>query len=187
MATSYGTTSRRVSSGDIHSIVADNMTITSEGEDSFGGYYLTAYINSNAPGCGNPLLPTLTVSVKNDILQGWNKITFKSYGTFTTACWNLNDGANINNLQSYSTAAGDRIFKAKNCFELPQFAVKTSACDNNSDNAFHPSFAVSNFREWFQTRRRNSLTSPAGPSITLSCNSVGTGSVIIISDIHVFI
>lgn len=178
--------SKRVGLADIDSIIATNMTILQEGEDATGGYYISTYVNTNAGGCGIQVDPILYVNVKNSALHRWRKISFKTYGTFVASCWDLNESAYTNNLLSYSTASGDRIFKAVNCFELPQFAVKTSACDNNSDNAFHNSFDVGTYREWYQTRRRNSLTTVAGPAIHLSCNSTGTGSIVTFSDIFVF-
>lgn len=188
MAIQYGLARKRVGLADIHSTVLSNMTMTDEGQDINGGYYVTGYVNSNAPGCGNPIEPSIAVNVKNEALPGWKKITFKSRGTFTAACWWLNEAAPYaNNISTFSTAAGDSIFKSLNCFELPQFTVKTFACDNDSTNAFHPSFLVGSFREWYQTRRRNVLTTLAGPSIGLSCNSVGTGATITISDIYIFL
>ncbi len=187
MPISYGTTSKRISAGEVHSIVTSNMTILAEGEDSLGGYYLSAYINSNAPGCGSPNFPVMSVNIKNEALLGWKKVTFKTYGTFITSCWSLNENAYSNNISSYSAVAGDRIFKSKNCFELPQFAVKTTACDNESDNAFHSYNVVGTYREWYQTRRRDSLTAIAGPSIELGCNSVGESFIITFSDIYVCI
>jgi len=186
MSIQYGLGRKRITQADIYGTVINNMTITDEGQDSRGGYYITAYVNSNAPGCGNPLAPDITVNVKNDALVGWKKITFKTRGTFVASCWYLNESYTANNLITYSTAAGDKIFKSTNCFELSQFTVQTTACDNATTNAFHSSYAVGSYREWYQTRRRNSLTTVAGPSIGLSCNSVGTGATVTISDIYVF-
>lgn len=187
MAIQYGIARKRVGLADIHSTILSNMTMTDEGEDPNGGYYVTGYVNSNAPGCGNPIEPSIAVNVKNEALVGWREITFKSRGTFTAACWYLNESSYVNNIHTFNTALGDSIFKSLNCFELPQFAVQTSACDNSTTNAFHPTYLVGSFREWYQTRRRNSLTALAGPSIGLSCNSVGTGATITISDIYVFL
>lgn len=186
MSIRYGCGNKTIGLDDVYSTVLNNMTMTDEGQDYRGGYYVTAYVNSNAPGCGNPFAPDITVNVRNDALRGWKKITFKTRGTFVSSCWYLNESYTANNLLTYSSAAGDRIFKSVNCFELPQFTAQTTACDNASTNAFHSSYAIGSYREWYQTRRRNSLTTMAGPSIGLSCNSVGTGATITISDIHVF-
>ena len=162
------------------------MTLVSSGSDARGAYYASAYVNSDAPGCGNPKEPIMTVSINDAILPGWKYVTFKSYGTFLASCWWLNESSAANNIASYSAASGDRIFRSTNCFELSQFAVKTFACDNNSDNAFHSSFYVGTYREWYQMRRRSDLTQPAGPGVYLSCNSTGAGAVITLSDMYVF-
>lgn len=186
MSIQYGLGRKRIGLEDIYSTSLTGIVMTDEGNDSSGGYYVSGYIGLNTYGCGvSPEEPIMIVNIKNDALVGWKKITFKTKGTFTSACWWLNESTYANNLLTYSAAAGDKIFKSVNCFELPQFTVQTSACDNASTNAFHGTYAVGSYREWYQTRRRNSLTTIAGPSVWLSCNAVGTGATITISDIYV--
>ena len=187
MATRYGIVSKRISSEDVYSADVANMTITSQGNDQRGGYYITAYINEDAPGCGNPKFPIMTIKIKNQALLGWKRVVFKTYGTFKSSCWYLNEATYANNIQTFSTAAGDKIFKSENCFELPQFTTQTAVCDNNTTNAFHTTYASGTYRIWYQSRRRNSLTVEAGPSIELGCNLVGSTNIITMSDIYVMI
>jgi hypothetical protein len=185
MSVFYGKNVRRVPPNNV-TLTLNNMTLVSSGSDARGAYYVSAYVNSDSPGCGNPKEPSILVTIDDAILPGWKYVTFKSYGTFVASCWNLNESSWLNNLSSYSVAAGDKIFRSTNCFELSQFTVKTSACDNDPTNAFHSSFYVGTYREWYQMRRRNNLAQSAGPAIQLSCNSVGATSVITISDMYVF-
>jgi hypothetical protein len=183
MSIRYGLNSKRVSSSDIYHLSASNMTITSTGNDARGSFYVTAYVNADAPGCGNPNQPSIWVLIKNEALLGWTRMTHRTYATFKSSCWYLNESTVTNNIQSFSTSSGDRLFRATNCFELPQFKHQTFACDNETTNAFHSTYAIGDFREWYQTRRRNSMTAMAGPGFNLSCNTVGSGSMISISDI----
>lgn len=186
MATEYGRCSKRVSPADIESVTLTNMTLVSSGSDSNGGFTVTAYVNSDSPGCGNPLFPVIYVNVKSSALANWSRMTFKSYGTFVASCWQLNDGGFPNNMLGYSSAAGDSFFRCINSFNLPQFTLQTAACDNDPTNVFHSSYAVGSYRVWYQTRRRNNLSLSAGPCIYLSCNSVGSTSQITISDMFIY-
>lgn len=186
MAISYGRMSKRIGASDIDSVIVTHMTILEEGEDNTGGYYLTVYPNAYAGGCSVAPDPYVYVNIKNWALHNWRRLSFKTYGTFVASCWDLNESVYNNNILTYSTGSGDRIFKSVNCFELPQFNVQTAACDNASTNAFHTTYKVGSYREWYQTRRRNSLTTVAGPAVHLSCNSTNTGSLIRFSDIFVF-
>lgn len=187
MATRYGRSSKRISAADISSVTLNNMTLVSSGDDVRGGYFYSAYVNSDAPGCGNPKEPSILINIKNSALNNWRVISFKTYGTFTASCWSLNVSSWANNILAMDTAAGDGFFRSTNCFELSQFTKQTSACDNASTNAFHVNYVVGAFREFYQTRRRNSLTTEAGPAMQLSCNSVGSSSIITISDIFVML
>jgi hypothetical protein len=185
MATRYGLTSKRISSVDIYNATATSMTITSQGNDSKDGYYITAYINGDAQGCAGTT-PAISILIKNETLPGWKKISFKTYGTFKSSCWHLNEGSYANNLVSFNIGAGDYFFKCTNCFELPQFTNQSTICDNEPTNAFHSSYAVGEYREWYQRRRRNVLTDVAGPGIYLGCIAyTGISAVISISDIYV--
>jgi hypothetical protein len=189
MATRYGLNSKRVSTFDINSTTLTNMTMITEGNDTVGGYYISAYVNANAGGCGTQIDPCLAITIKNEAMVGWKRISYKTYTTATAACWSM--ASNIygasTNLQSFSTGSGDYFFKSINCFELSQYAKKDFACDNNSDNFMHPAYLTGTFREWHQVRRRNSLTTVAGPSFGMSCNSVGSTAIVTISDIYIYI
>jgi hypothetical protein len=168
MATKYGKTSRRITPSDISSVTVNNMTLISSGSDARGGYFYSGYVNTGAGGCGAGVEPSIFINIKNTALNNWRVITFKTFGTFTASCWSLN-------------------VRSTNCFELSQFTKQTSACDNEPTNAFHSSFYVGTFREFYQTRRRNSLSTEAGPAMQLSCNSTGASSIITISDIYVML
>ena len=181
MATFYGPISKRVTSNDIASVTLTNMTLITSGSDASGGFYCSAYVNDDSPGCGNPKYPIFLISVLDSLYTGWTKISFKSYGTFKCSCYSLNEDLFVaaNNISTYNESLGDEFFKCENCFELPQFTTVTVRCDNESTNAFHSAYAVGSYRIWYQTRR-NSLLSPAGPGIGFSCNDTGTAHIMTI-------
>lgn len=187
MATKYGKTSRRITPSDISSVTVNNMTLISSGSDARGGYFYSGYVNTGAGGCGSGVEPSILINIKNTALDNWRVITFKTFGTFTASCWSLNVSSWANNLLAMDTSLGDGFSRSTNCFELSQFTKQTSACDNEPTNAFHSSFYVGTFREFYQTRRRNSLSTEAGPAMQLSCNSTGASSIITISDIYVML
>ena len=117
----------------------------------------------------------------------WTKIAWKTRINFTSACWNFahsnnNYGIGAHNILSWDPTLGDAVSKPVNCFELPQYALKMQACDNNADNFVHPTYATGSFREWNMYRRRNG-TNTAGPAAGFACTG---GGVFKISQIVVF-
>lgn len=182
MSINYGRNSRRIGSFDINLLTVANGTVVSSGEDSYGGYFIKFQIDS--AGCG---APNSRFSIELKDQTPWTNISYEAYNEGTASCWDFNAGGafGLGNLLAYNSSI-DTISRAVNCFELPQFAKKMSACDNNSDNFMHNVYAVGTFRSFFVTRRRNLTTSLVNLNFERSCNSTGTGSFIIVRNIFVW-
>lgn len=183
MSTNYGRTSRRIGSFDINLLTVANGTVLSSGEDSYGGYFIKFQFDNN--GCG--VTPDSRFSIELKDQTPWTNISYEAYNQGTAACWDFNAGGTfgLGNLLAYNSSI-DTISRAVNCFELPQFTKKMSACDNNSDNFMHGNFFVGSYRSFFVTRRRNLTTSLANLNFQRSCCSTGTGSFIIVRNIFVW-
>jgi hypothetical protein len=178
MSIKYGRNYRKIFTSDIDSVTLLNCTNTSSSESSTGA---VLEFSHPAIGCSSSGFTILL----NSSLE-WSQITFKINMTGTTACWAFSQGtsyvptdANILNWDS----SIDRVFFSKNCWELPQYTLKMNACDNNSDNFFHPGFHTGSFKEFYTTRRRNNLGAAAGLSHGRACLGAGTT---IISDIRIW-
>lgn len=117
----------------------------------------------------------------------WTKIAWKTRINFTSSCWNLahsnnNTGVGAHNILGWDPALGDAVSRSVNSFELPQYALKMFACDNDANNFLHQTYATGSFREWNMYRRRNG-TNTAGPAIGFACTG---GGVFKISQLMVF-
>ena len=185
-------TFRRVTSDLIDSYELANSTLMSAGNDSNGMYSISAY--HNAGGCGNPNESGIWVKIKSNIIP-WTRVLckFSFYGS--AACWGFNGGGfgslsdQSGNMQNYDTAQGDIIFgpDAINSFNLSKYQIKNSACDNDANNFLHPGYQNGDPKTFYMlSRRKTTNSNPAGPVHGRSCNSTGTGSYTIISEIYIF-
>lgn len=184
MSIKYGTNSRKITLSDINQVVQANCTQLDSGVDSDGGYYIKMQINNF--GCGGSPNSKFYVELKDN--KAWTKISYEVYIEGVASCWNFNNYGSygFGNLLEFDVNQ-DKIFYSKNSFELPQFAKKMNACDNNSDNFYHTSFKVGTFRSFFVTRRRNTSNSNlANLNFELSCNSTGSSSFILLRNIFVW-
>lgn len=179
MAINYGRNYRKITLSDISSISIVNSTNTSAIDDENGA--VLQFSHSSSVGCGSS---GFTILLKDT--TPWTRITYKIYLTGTTSCWAFSQGTSYvpadANILVWDSSQ-DRVFFSKNCWELPQYTLKMSACDNNSDNFFHGSYATGTYREFYTTRRRNSTASLAGLSCGRACMGDGTT---IISNIRVW-
>ena len=108
----------------------------------------------------------------------WTKIAWKTWVNFASSCWNFADsnnayGSGAHNIAGWSPSNGDAVSRCFNSFELPQYALKMGACDNNSDNFMHGSYLTGSFRSWNMYRRRSG-SSAAGPAAGFACTGGGT-------------
>jgi hypothetical protein len=171
---------KRVSSDMIDSVVNQNCTITSQGNDSTGGYSISYYFNLG--GCGGAD-SGLYFTIKNTI--PWSRILCKFTNEGTAACWTFNQsgyGGIAPNLASYNTGLGDIIFRwdATNSFENPAYNVQTNACDNEATNFMR----FSGVKTFYMFMRRNN-SNAAGVGHGRSCNGTGSGQNCTISEIYI--
>jgi hypothetical protein len=152
-------------------------SVTASGND-VNGFYSVSYSHPS-DGCAS----TGFAAILNSSLS-WSYLVCLFSLTGTSACWNFNcDGYSpASGMLSYSAASGDVIFDYLNCFENTAFTKKSSACDNNSDNFMHPSFATASTRSFWMFSRRNGTTA-AGPTHGRAC---GQGGNTTISNIYIY-
>lgn len=176
--TLYGYRFRRVTANMIDTVqTSGTSTISSSGNDS-NGYYSLTFLHQNS-GCDSS---GFAIKIKKDI--EWSYLICDFYLEGVASCWNFNsDGYSpASGMLTWSSASGDLFMDSFNSFELPQFTPKSNACDNNSDNFLHGSFAVGSNRGFTMLSRRNA-TSYAGPTHGRACNGSGTT---IVSNIIIF-
>jgi len=171
---------RRVTSDMIDTVYNQSCTITSQGNDSTGGYAISYYFNLG--GCGSPD-SGLYFTIKNTI--PWSRIFCKFTNEGTAACWSFNQsgyGGISPNLASYNTSLGDIIYRwdSTNSFENTQFTVQTNACDNDTTNFMR----YSGVKSFYMFMRRNN-SNIAGVGHGRSCNGTGSGSYCTISEIYI--
>lgn len=169
---------RRLTYGDVETInYSGTYAVNAVGNDSGGGFYLDfQHQNSGCDSSG------FAVKIKSTI--DWSWVLCKFYCEGYASCWNFNcDGYSpTSNMLTYSEASGDRIFNWTNCFEYSQFTRKGSACDNDSTNFMHGSYAVAGSRTFWMLSRRNGTLS-AGPTHGRACNGPAKT---IVSDVYIF-
>lgn len=187
MSAVYGRPANRISLYHVSQVVVTGGTLLASG-DSEGGFYVS--FQHDQAGCGGPESGVF-IELKDFI--PWTNISMEFYLTGTAACWDFNNGTRATNIGNSGTgnllsfdSFLDRVHKSVNCFELPQFALKMSACDNNSDNFFNSGYHVGAFKSFRINRRRNVNGNLAGPMHARSCNTTGSGSVTIIRNIYVW-
>jgi hypothetical protein len=171
---------RRVTSDMIDSVVNQNCTVLSVGNDSTGGYSISYQFNNG--GCGGTE-SGLYVKIKNTI--HWSRIFCRFLNEGTAACWHFNQngyGGIAPNLAGYNTSLGDIIFRpdASNSFENPAYTVQVTACDNDATNFMR----FSGVKTFYMFMRRND-SNIAGFGHGRSCNSSGGGSYCTISEIYI--
>ena len=174
----YGRRFRRVTTDMVSSIQNTAIgSVASYGNDS-NGFFTVTYTHP-VDGCGSS---GFSVTINSSI--SWSYLVCLFSLTGTSACWNFNcDGYSPSSgMLSYSAGSGDVIFDYLNCFENTAFVKKSSACDNNSDNFMHPSFATASTRSFWMFSRRNG-TAAAGPTHGRAC---GQGGSTTISNIYIY-
>jgi hypothetical protein len=181
MATTYSKFSLMVTPSMIDSVVTDTTgrTTYTVTEAADGSAIVTVTMNRDiANSCGSN--NGVRVLIKDAI--PWRRLYVSFLSTGTASCWGWNgdngygtglSGAN-GNLLAYSSAAGDFTRFESNVWNLPQFRKYFSACDNNSDNYMHGSYAIGASRGFDMYCRRNSMASLAGPSHGRTCSVDGT-------------
>lgn len=187
MSITYGQKGYRVTQAQVSQVVTTGGTLLESG-DRQGGFYVK--FQHDQAGCGGPESGVF-IEISNFI--SWSYVSMEFYLTGNAACWDFNNGTRATNIGNSASgnlltfnSALDAVTKAENCFELPQFTLQMSACDNNSNNFFHGSYNVGSYKTFRIVRRRNQNGNLAGPMHARSCNSTGTGSDTIIKNIYVW-
>jgi hypothetical protein len=176
-------TFKRVTSDMVDTVYNQNCTITSQGNDSTGGYSISYYFLLG--GCGGTE-SGLYFTIKNSI--PWSRIFCKFTNNGGAACWTFNQsgyGGIAPNLASYNTSLGDIIFTADavNSFQSAAITVATGACDNASTNMMGGG-NQGDPKTFYMFMRRNSSAS-AGVGHGRSCNGTGSGQNCTISEIYI--
>ena len=190
-------TATLVTSSLVDAVITTGMTNTTNG-DVNGSYVYQGTLNLG--GCGSAS-SSLFIRLKDTI--PWRYLTCYFEMNGTAACWGFNGGNRGytevsplasnptlipgGNLEPYDPYQGDRIFGGANAFDgNPRYKLQLSACDNESNNFFHPSFNVNGggYKSFWVTSRRKSNGQLAGPWHGRSCNS--TGNYIRISNIYIY-
>ena len=189
MAFHYGNKSTLVTSDMVDDVITTGMTTTVD-ENVNGSYVYQGTVD--LAGCGNPN-SAVFVRLKDDI--PWTKITCFFEMNGTASCWSFMGSSGYlpvvpattgltpgGNIETFNQSLGDRIFNDNGTFvSNPAYAVKWSACDNNSDNFFR----YGTYKSFWTTGRRKSVSNGlAGVFHARSCNS--TGAYIKISKIFIF-
>lgn len=186
MGLAYGTAPVLIKPEHISQVNLVQCTLEESSVDLKGGAVLEFL--HQAVGCGSS---GFTILLENVI--PWTKLTYRwRHEGGGAACWNINHGNSTNylpsahNIKTYDAAQGDRFFLNENAFELSQYAIKTFACDNSSNNFLHSSYHTGGYKTFMTTRRRNAISSGlAGPAFGKAC-IWGPGKTII-SDIRVML
>lgn len=181
MGIKYGINYFDVTDLRVSSVSTSNCTVVRNGD--VNGKYLLEVTHPNN-GCGSQS----GVNIYIDDFIDWRYLSYKVYLTGTASCWRFNEGTGYgtttHNILGWDPNQGDTVGAAQNCWELGQYTLKMSACDNNADNFFHSSFHTGSFKSFIVKRRRDtSTTALAGPAVGRTCSGSGTT---IISDIRVW-
>lgn len=186
MSLAHGQKSTLVTSNHVYGVSVNSATVNLEATGNLGtrGGYQVSVTHDNV-GCGS----TGVLLELNDTVP-WSFITFEVYLTSVTSCWSFCTGNYVSagggNILSYNEGNGDRISRAFNSWELPQFQThdRQSACDNDSNNFFHGSFAVGDPKKFFMKRRRNVNESRGGIALGRACT--GASGLTIIRNIVIW-
>jgi hypothetical protein len=183
MGTIYGKFSHLITPADIDTVIIDTSGRTSFtiSTDSTGGAVITCTMtadSSNSCNSNNGIFVQL-----KDVFD-WTRVACNFFSTGTAACWGWN-GDNTRgvgmtssqqrgNLLPYNESLGDTTKYEFNVWELPEFAKKFLACDNNADNYMRFNSSGRSFNLY---SRRDNMNLLAGPSHARTCS--GTGTVVI--------
>ena len=174
MSAICGVNSSLITSVDVNSISLSTCTIItgSTGNLGTGGGYQLMFSHDNTD-CSNS---RGYLELKDNI--SWSKIAYDMIMYGYASCWGFNDAgySNGGNLLTYNESLGDMVYNCLNSWEKIQFQTynKQSACDNQSDNFFHGSFATGDPKVFRMIRRRNINGSLAGIAHGRACNGYGT-------------
>ena len=176
--TLYGKRFRKVTLDMIDTVNTSGTGTISNSNNDANGYYTLTYLHQNS-GCDSS---GFAIKIKQDI--EWSYLICDFYMEGVASCWSFNqDGYGpTTGMLSWDSNQGDLFWDPFNSWDLPQYSVKTFACDNNSDNFMHGSFATGANRG-FTIRSRRNGTSYAGPAHGRACNGGGTT---IVSNIILF-
>ena len=182
MGINYGIRARRITASDINLVTNTNGTIVSQG-DVNSGFEFQWYPNNG--GCGATPNSSFSIQLLDPI--PWTRISYELYTTAYASCWNFNNGGSLGNGNLLTFSAGtDRVFYGENSFELSQYTVQMSACDNATTNFMHVSYKTGDYRKFFVNRRRDSSLSLSSINVELSCNGTGISNLFIIRNIFVW-
>lgn len=188
MSTIGGSNSILVTSNNINSITLSNSVIVDAETGNVGpdgGYQLKCYRDVSGDFC-----TTNTVYLELNDSFPWTNISCEIIVGDYSACWGFNNSQSNGHLLPYSEVDGDIIpfERCKYSWEYPEFQThnKVWACDNESNNFFHPSFQKGDPKSFLMRRRRDTSGSLAGIYHNRACSSTGTGSYIIIRKIHIW-
>ncbi len=176
--TLYGHRFRKVTANMVDAVwTSGTSSINSSGNDS-NGFYRLNFQHSNS-GCDSS---GFAIKIKRDI--EWSYLMCDFYLEGVASCWNFNaDGYSPSSgMLTWDSGSGDLFMDPFNSFELSQFTKKSNACDNDSTNFLHGSFAVGSNTGFTMLSRRNG-TSYAGPTHGRACNGSG---ITIVSNIIIF-
>lgn len=173
MALKHGQQGRIILDADVDSITNTGIASVDKNGDERGSFHYKVTTPNDGCTTNNGFVILL-----KDVIS-WTKMSYKVTLTGTASCWNFNHNTNYlpavaHNILGFNSSL-DTVTKCTNTFEQSQFALKMFACDNNSDNFFHGSFAVGNPKIFTAVRRRDSISNGlAGPGIGVNCNATVT-------------
>jgi hypothetical protein len=176
-------TFKRVTNDMIDTVYNQNCTVTSQGNDSTGGFAISYYFLLG--GCGGTE-SGLYFTIKNTI--PWSRILCKFTINGFAACWTFNQngyGGISPNLASYNTSLGDIIYTsdAVLSFQSSAITVQPNACDNAASNMMGGGNQGGPASFYMFMRRNNG--SIAGVGHGRSCNGTGGASNCTISEIYI--
>jgi hypothetical protein len=179
---------------DSINVDTNGLTFYSVSTDQNGGAVITVDMPSNlSNGCNS----NNGVSVLIGNFVPWTRMHCTYTNTLGIAsCWgwggNNGYGAGLStptgNMLAYNATAGDFTYDEVNVWNLSQFNKYFSACDNNSTNYMHGSYAIGGAtgppRGFSMFSRRNNMSLPAGPAHGRTCSGYGR---LVISNMKVVI
>lgn len=180
-----------VTSAYVNAVRTTGGTVLSSGDTDSGLYTVTYRVD--AGGCGGPD-SGIFVELKDTI--AWTNISFRVQLGGTAACWSFNVTGSYGSipgydtsgyLQAYDTASGDLINYSYLAQQDPQFSSHNPvyACDNDANNFMR--YNADTLKFFTMKRRRSASANLAGPYIGRSCTSTGSGSLVIISNIFIWV
>lgn len=190
MSVVAGRSSVGVTTAYVNAVHATGGTVLSSGDTNNGLYSVTYRVDSG--GCGGP---DSGIFVQLSDIIPWTGISFRVQLGGTAACWSFNVSgygaispySTTGYLEPYSTAAGDLINLSYLAQQDPQFSSHdpVQACDNDSNNFMR--YNADTLKFFTMKRRRDTSGNLAGPYIGRSCTSTGSGSLVIINNIFIWV